>query len=68
MEGKCNWSLKIVVKSMRKLAKFFSNTHKINPNSKSSNKEGYFENEIEVTEPNMMPNKDFSLCYTFEKF
>lgn len=68
MEGKCSWSLKIVVKSLRKLVKFFSKTHQINPNAKTKNEKGIIESEIEVTEPNMMPNKDFSLCYTFEKF
>jgi Mg-chelatase subunit ChlD len=48
---------------MRKLLNFFSKTHSIDPNVKKIDQ---YTSEIIITEPNLQPDRDFSLCYTFE--
>jgi len=59
----CQWNVRILIKSMRKLLNFFSKSHSIDPNAKKIDQ---FTSEIVITEPNLQPDRDFSLCYIFE--
>ena len=57
--------MKLRIKSSKRLKTVFSKTHEVNPSFKEVNNNTW---EVDITEKNMQPNKDFSLCYTFENF
>lgn len=61
MEGKCFWSVNVLIRSQRKITKVESFSHKL--------KQKATQDGVSVTfDGDYLPNKDFSMCYSLEEF
>lgn len=63
IEGGCNWSVNVAIRSSQRIIKVESVTHKLQVNKKDNS-------NINVTfaSSGELPNKDFTLYYTLENF
>lgn len=61
MEGKCFWSVDVLIRSQRKITKVESVTHKLKPKVTQDGTSVIFEEKY-------LPDKDFSLYYSLEDY